>query len=114
MRHLRGLQGTRNDRSISNERYVRARADDARFTKRNGEVGARIGSAAIGLAIEPLVFKKEHRVVAPNCSTQQSIGVESVRREDNAEAGNVSEDALTRSEEHTSELQSPMYLVCRL
>src|SRR5437762_6275049 len=26
----------------------------------------------------------------------------------------VSEDVLKRSEEHTSELQSPMYLVCRL
>src|SRR5437764_2024991 len=40
------------------------------------------------------------------------LGAEGVHQE--AEKGKLTGHELVRSEEHTSELQSPMYLVCRL
>src|SRR5437764_11326527 len=38
----------------------------------------------------------------------------SSRQDDNSRSQSDGERELSRSEEHTSELQSPMYLVCRL
>src|SRR5437764_7260299 len=46
-------------------------------------------------------------------SLAQRAGVETVRADDLSEGG-VDPESVRRSEEHTSELQSPMYLVCRL
>src|SRR5437879_8696785 len=42
------------------------------------------------------------------------IGARTERHRDESTAGGRRDPAPGRSEEHTSELQSPMYLVCRL
>src|SRR5437762_11304891 len=47
----------------------------------------------------------------PDRPSQQG---ERVRQRDQAGLGDLLELELQRSEEHTSELQSPMYLVCRI
>src|SRR2546425_8013295 len=72
----------------SHHREVPALSHHLRFAERDHEVRPGIGRLVVGLAIEVLVLEEQHGVVTPN------------RR--------------TRSEEHTSELQSLAYLVCRL
>ena len=69
-------------------------ADYFGFAEGNGEVGAGIGGAAVGLAIEALVLQEQDRVVAADGGAQQAVGVEGVGRKDDAQAGDVGEDAL--------------------
>src|SRR5437763_10130583 len=62
-----------------------------------------------GLADEPGDYRERILVLLPGVLVEyQSVGI--------TRAANVDADAgvAVRSEEHTSELQSPMYLVCRL
>ena len=40
------------------------------------------------------MFEKQHRIVAADGGAQQAVGVEGVRRKDDAQAGDVGEDAL--------------------
>src|SRR5436189_5107616 len=65
---------------------------------------AGLSFASVGVAAEPTGAKLTYRRVFKSSSPEL---IEIVLRED-------SDAAQFRSEEHTSELQSPMYLVCRL
>src|SRR5437879_8198281 len=49
-----------------------------------------------------------------NLEALSSMAGERARTEIRAAVARLVEEEKTRSEEHTSELQSPMYLVCRL
>src|SRR3712207_9117368 len=55
-----------------------------------------------------------HVVSCPNCSSPMTVHYEDERRTPAEERGRVVADDRPRSEEHTSELQSRQYLVCRL
>ena len=72
---------------------VVAFADDVGLAEGDHVVGAGIGRAAVCLAIEALVFEEEHGVVAADGGAQESVGVEGVGGEDDADAGGVGEDA---------------------
>ena len=73
-----------------------AGTNDLGLPERNCKLRPRIGGAQVGLAVETLVFEKQNRIVAADGRAQQSVGVEGVRREDNAQARNVREDAFAR------------------
>src|ERR1017187_1503461 len=68
--------------------------DNLRFAKRNHVVRAGIGGASEGLAIQALMFEKQYRIVATDGCAQQARGVLRVRRENDAQTGNVRKDAL--------------------
>ena len=72
---------------------VLAFAHDVGFAEGDGVVGAGIGGAAIGFAIEALVLEEEHGVVAADGGAEESVGVEGVGGEDDANAGGVGEEA---------------------
>src|SRR3989454_2930449 len=65
-----------------------------------GTAGAMLLLAVVGLAV-PALFAQAHPAAAPETALHLSEGVAVVL-------------GITRSEEHTSELQSPCNLVCRL
>ena len=71
---------------------MRTGANDLRLAEGDGEIRSRIGGAAVGFAVEPLVFEKEDGVVAANGGAQKAVGVEGVGGKHNAEAGSVGED----------------------
>src|SRR5437762_10698372 len=73
--------------------------------------------AAIGVVAEP--FKDWHKAFWDNLATSiQLHNIKKVIAINHRDCGAAKiaygEAAVARSEEHTSELQSPMYLVCRL
>src|SRR5437762_2283367 len=61
-------------------------------------------------SIRTCIATSPYRMLAQTCATVERFPVRVSAGVSVASAGNP----LTRSEEHTSELQSPMYLVCRL
>ena len=93
---LRGLHGTGHKGAIGDERDVDAGADDFGLAEGDGELGAGIGGAAVGFAVEALVLEKQDRIVAANGGAEESVGVERVGGEDDSQAGGVGEDALAR------------------
>ena len=76
-----GLQGAGNDGAVGDDGEVLAGAHDLGLAEGDGVIGAGIGAAAEGLAIEALVLEEEHGVVAADGGAQQAVGVERVRRE---------------------------------
>src|SRR5258708_13271760 len=59
------------------------------------------------------LFRSRWTLVRPSCSTRNNaISIASDRR--GRSSGKSSDTEIPRSEEHTSELQSPDHLVCRL
>src|ERR1700691_5253736 len=65
-----------------------------RLAERNHVIGPGIRRAAVGLAIEALVFEKQDGIVAANGGAQQSGGIERVRGKYYAQPGNMREHAL--------------------
>ena len=64
--------GALHQRAVSDDADVGAFGDDLRFAEGNGEVGAGIFGAIVGLAIKMLVLEKQHRIVAANGGAQQA------------------------------------------
>src|SRR5690348_18022647 len=64
-------------------------------------------STAPASRIAALATRKTRRSVSERCNAQVRSGIDAAATPDK-------ESAATRSEEHTSELQSPVHLVCRL
>src|SRR5437763_7220501 len=66
------------------------------------------------IEIDPEAFRRrlaeKHGLWVPNFARMKDVPIEHL----DAIAAALIRDAERRSEEHTSELQSPMYLVCRL
>src|SRR5205807_9219651 len=71
------------------------------------------GDEKAGAEIVARALEKPVRTIAENSGVDGAIVVAEVRERGEKNA-NVGYDANTRSEEHTSELQSPCNLVCRL
>jgi hypothetical protein len=82
-----GLQGADDQSAVGDEGDVGAGADDFGLAEGDGEVGAGIGGAAVGFAVEALVFEEEDGVVAADGGAQEAVGVEGVGGEDDAQAG---------------------------
>ena len=93
-RLLRRLKRPWHHRAVGDDRDVVARTHNLGFAERNHVIRPGIRRAAEGLAIEPLVLEKQHRIVAADRGAQQAVGVESVGWENHADAGSVGEDAL--------------------
>src|SRR6266705_6352321 len=94
LQFLRGLQSARNHRSVGDDGKVGSGLYDLSFSKWDHVVGAGIGRASIGLAVEALVFEEQYRVIAADRSAQQARGVERVGREHDAQSGSMREGAL--------------------
>ena len=71
-----------------------ARLDDFGAAQRNGEIGAGIGRAVVGLAVQPLVFQEQDRVVRAQRRAQQPAGIGGVRGHHHPQPGNVSKQHL--------------------
>src|ERR1017187_8938999 len=71
-----------------------------------GHIGTQVGVLAESLGMEVIYHDIETRLALGNARAALSL-------EGLLEASNVVTLHVPRSEEHTSELQSPMYLVCR-
>ena len=72
---LSGLQCARHHSAVGDDGEMFTFANDLGLAKRNRILGARIDRAAIGFAIEALVFQKQNRIVAANRRTQQTRSI---------------------------------------
>ena len=94
LRLLRRQQRALHERAPGDDDDVGALAADGGLAERHHVVGAGVLALVVGLAVEVLVLEEEHRVVAADRRAQQAGGVLRVRREHDADAGAVREDAL--------------------
>src|SRR5437588_219268 len=74
------LQSPRYGRTVGDYRHIRAFPNDSRLAKWNHVLRTGIGSASERFAIETLMFEEEHGIIRADCGTQQTVGIESVRR----------------------------------
>src|SRR5437762_10399307 len=71
------------------------------------------GAAGLPAATQPAAASRDEIIAAPSERRRTECNIPTTLiRNDNASRSK--ECRMRRSEEHTSELQSPMYLVCRL
>src|SRR6266853_2019257 len=91
---LRGLQSARNHGSIGDHGEIVPRLHDLRFSEWHHEIGAGIWRASVRFTVETLMFEKQYWVIAANSGAQQARRIERVRREDHAQSGSMSKDAL--------------------
>src|SRR4051812_7814605 len=68
--------------------------NDLRFAERNHVIRSGVRRSPIAFAIEPLVLKKHHRIIATNGCSQETRSIERIRRKDYPHAGSVGKDAL--------------------
>src|SRR6266567_5555693 len=92
---LRRLQSPRNQRAVRNHGEVTALLDDFGFPERDNIIRAGVRRAAKGLTIEALVLEKKNGIIAANCRTQKPVSVLGVGGKADAQAGDMSKDALT-------------------
>ena len=91
---LRREQGSLHQRAIGEDDDIGAFAADRGLAERDHVLGARILALVVGLAVQVLVLEEQHRIVAADRGAEQARSVLRVRREHDADAGAVREDAL--------------------
>src|SRR5579862_1293272 len=91
---LGGLQGARNDRTVGNHAQVSPRLHNFCLSERDHEIRARISGATVGFAVQALVLQEQYGVIASNCGAQQSGRIQSIRRKNHPQPGDMGEDAL--------------------
>ena len=77
-RLFRSNERTLDQRALRHDREVLSLANSPGLSKRNHEIVAGVSRLVVRLAIEVLVFEKQHRIVAANRRAQQSVCVERV------------------------------------
>ena len=86
-----GEQRLLHQRAISHHREAAPRLHHARLAERDGEIRTGVRRAVVRLAVQLLVFQKQHRIVRAERRAQQAAGIQGVRGHHHAQARNVGE-----------------------
>jgi hypothetical protein len=92
--HLRGDNGPLHQRTPRDDDHIGTVAALHGFAERNHVVRSRVLPFVVRLPVEMFVLEKHHRVIAPDGRAQQAGRVLRRRRECDAQAGAMREDAL--------------------
>src|SRR5688500_2511556 len=75
--------------AVRDYRHIRSNSNNLCLAKRNHEIGTRIFSLIICLAVKMSMFKKQHGFVTANCGAKKSVRIKSCTWTNNAQSGDT-------------------------